>query len=68
MISKFCASLIHPAETFPLIISIGIFCQAMVFAGVQGTGLDSLFIKGCDTIAQFIWPGKSIHLGKKVGG
>ena len=58
MVRKFCASQIHPAEAFPLIISIGIFLQGLVFAGVQGTGLSSLFIKGCGTIAQFIWPGE----------
>ena len=54
-------SQIHPAETFPLIISIGIFCQGLVFAGVQGTGLESLFIKGCGTIAQILWPGKFVE-------
>lgn len=48
---------IHPAETFPLILSVGIFVQGLLFAGVQGTGLKSLDVKGCGTIAQFMWPG-----------
>lgn len=49
---------IHPAETFPLILFLGIFIQGLVFAGVQGTGLTSLEVKGCGTIAQFMWPCK----------
>jgi len=55
---KFCVSKIHPAETFPLLLAIGIFVQGLVFAGVQGTGLQSLFVDGCAIIAQFMWPGK----------
>lgn len=55
---KFCISSMHPAETFPFILSIGIVAQGLAFAGVQGTGLNSLFVKGCDTIGQFMWPGK----------
>lgn len=57
--SKFCLSSIHPAETFPLINAIGIFIQGMVFAAVQGEGLQALFAKGCSTIAQYMWPGTS---------
>ncbi|KAJ8068467.1 hypothetical protein OCU04_004021 [Sclerotinia nivalis] len=53
--SKFCVSMIHPAETFPLILSIGIVIQGLVFAAVQGEGLHSLFTFGCSTIAQFMW-------------
>lgn len=47
---------IHPAETFPLVLAIGVVIQGLVFAGVQGTGLHSLTVKGCGTIAQFMWP------------
>ncbi|KAG9240561.1 hypothetical protein BJ878DRAFT_281804 [Calycina marina] len=54
--SKFCVSSIHPAETFPLILSIGIILQGLLFAGAQGKGMDSLFIKGCAALAQFVWP------------
>ncbi|RDW89181.1 hypothetical protein BP6252_01213 [Coleophoma cylindrospora] len=55
--SKFCVSRIHPAETFPLVLSVGILIQGLVFAGVQGTGLKSLHnATGCGTVAQFMWP------------
>ncbi|KAH9208353.1 hypothetical protein DL95DRAFT_312022 [Leptodontidium sp. 2 PMI_412] len=54
--SKFCVSAIHPAETFPLVLAIGIVIQGLVFAGVQGLGLTSLFATGCGLIAQFMWP------------
>lgn len=57
---KFCVSSIHPAETFPLILAIGIVIQGIVFAGVQAQGLSALFTKGCSEIAQFMWPGKQI--------
>ena len=57
---KFCVSSIHPAETFPLILAIGIVIQGLAFAGIQGTGLKSLFTKGCDVIAQFMWPGEMV--------
>jgi hypothetical protein len=55
--SKFCVSKIHPAETFPLILSIAIIVQGLVFAAVSGEGLKSLFIMDCGTIAQFTWVG-----------
>lgn len=55
---KFCVSSVHPAETFPLVLSIGIVIQGLVFAAVQGTGLKSLFVRGCDFFAQFLFPGK----------
>jgi hypothetical protein len=51
---------IHPAETFPLILAIGIVIQGIVFAAVQGQGLTQLFLDGggaCSVIAQFMWPG-----------
>lgn len=51
-------SRMHPAETFPLVLNIGIGIQGLVFAGVQGNGLGSLFINGCSKISQFMWPGK----------
>lgn len=49
--------MIHPAETFPLVLSIGIVFQGLIFAAVQGEGLHSLFTFGCGTIAQFMWIG-----------
>ncbi|TVY51577.1 hypothetical protein LCER1_G007015 [Lachnellula cervina] len=54
--SKFCIRTIHPAETFPLILAIGIVIQGIVFAAVQGQGLTSLFTTGCSVTAQFMWP------------
>lgn len=49
--------MIHPAETFPLVLSIGIVIQGLIFASVQGQGLGSLSINGCGTIAQIMWIG-----------
>ena len=57
---KFCIRTIHPAETFPLILAIGIVIQGIVFAAVQGQGLTALYTDGCSVIAQFMWPGKYI--------
>ncbi|EKD16350.1 uncharacterized protein L3040_008450 [Drepanopeziza brunnea f. sp. 'multigermtubi'] len=55
--SKICVSSIHPAETFPLVLALGIAIQGLVFAGVQGEGLSSLFVQNtCGLIAQFLWP------------
>jgi hypothetical protein len=55
---KFCLSKIHPAETFPLILALGIMVQGFVFAAVSGEGLQSLFISNCGVVAQFTWVGK----------
>lgn len=54
--SKFCVSSIHPAETFPLILAIGIITQALAFAGIQGTGLQALTTRNCGLIGQFMLP------------
>ncbi|KAI9049664.1 hypothetical protein LZ554_006689 [Drepanopeziza brunnea f. sp. 'monogermtubi'] len=55
--SQICVTLIHPAETFPLVLALGIAIQGLVFAGVQGEGLSSLFVQNtCGLIAQFLWP------------
>jgi len=53
---KFCVKSIHPAETFPLILSIAIVIQGLVFASVQAQGLQGLFTDGCEVIAQILWP------------
>lgn len=55
---KFCVSHIHPAETFPLVVSVGIVIQGLVFAASQGTGLQSSLVTGCSVTAQFMLPGK----------
>ncbi|RKF83426.1 hypothetical protein GcC1_003031 [Golovinomyces cichoracearum] len=55
-ISKFSTSWIHPADICPLVLSIGIMIQGLIFAGVQGRGLEALKTKGCATVAQLLWP------------
>ncbi|QSZ37777.1 hypothetical protein DSL72_008876 [Monilinia vaccinii-corymbosi] len=55
--SKLWVSMIHPAETFPLVLSIGIIIQGIIFAAVQVEGLHSLYKSGCSTIAQLLWIG-----------
>lgn len=60
---KFCISKMHPAETFPMILAIGIAIQGLAFVGVQGTGLESLFVKGCSAFAQVMWPGMLLSGG-----
>ncbi|TAQ87056.1 hypothetical protein B7494_g4621 [Chlorociboria aeruginascens] len=54
--SKFFMSSIHSAETFPLVIAIGVVVQGLVFAVVSGHGLDALFEHGCAVLSQFMWP------------
>ncbi|EAQ90590.1 hypothetical protein CHGG_02525 [Chaetomium globosum CBS 148.51] len=44
------------AETFPLVLSVGIFFQGFIFAGVQSRGLDSPLGRGCIWIAQLMLP------------
>ncbi|KFX99266.1 hypothetical protein V490_01874 [Pseudogymnoascus sp. VKM F-3557] len=46
----------HPAETFPLVLALGIVVQGLIFAIAQSFGLESLMIDGCSTIAQFVFP------------
>lgn len=49
----------HPAETFPLVLSFGIIVQGLVFAAAQGQGMQMLFTDaGCDIIAQYMLPGE----------
>lgn len=48
----------HPAETFPLVLALGIVVQGIIFAAAQSFGLESLMIDRCSTIAQFVFPGK----------
>ncbi|POS83244.1 hypothetical protein EPUL_005530, partial [Erysiphe pulchra] len=54
--SKFCVSSIHPADTFPLILAIFIFIQGLIFVGVQGRGLQTLYVDDCEGISQIVWP------------
>jgi hypothetical protein len=48
----------HPADTFPLVLALGIVVQGVMFAVAQSYGLESLMIRGCGSIAQFVFPGK----------
>jgi hypothetical protein len=49
---------VSEAETFPLVLSVGIFIQSFIFAGVQSRGLDNFRGRGCIWIAQLMLPGK----------
>ncbi|KAK4148625.1 hypothetical protein C8A00DRAFT_38800 [Chaetomidium leptoderma] len=44
------------AESYPLVLAVGIFIQGFIFAGAQSTGLDSLFGFGCTWLAQLMLP------------
>ncbi|KAI9837368.1 MAG: hypothetical protein M1837_003005 [Sclerophora amabilis] len=47
---------VHPAEVYPLAVSIAIILQGLVFVGVQGTGLRGVMIDRCTVVAQVVWP------------
>ncbi|KFY07324.1 hypothetical protein V492_07249 [Pseudogymnoascus sp. VKM F-4246] len=53
---KFFLWAMHPAETFPLVLALGIVVQGVIFAVAQSYGLESLMIDSCSTIAQFVFP------------
>ncbi|KAL8666112.1 MAG: hypothetical protein Q9168_007549 [Polycauliona sp. 1 TL-2023] len=46
---------IHPAEIIPLVVSIAITIQGIVYVVVQVLGLHEL-VAECVTIAQIVWP------------
>lgn len=52
-------SKIHPADTFPLAVSIAIAVQGLIFIGAQGAGLGNPRISDCRSISQIVWPGSS---------
>ncbi|EEY18125.1 conserved hypothetical protein [Verticillium alfalfae VaMs.102] len=47
---------VAPAETFPLVLSVGIIVQGITFAVAQSTGLKSMLILGCTTTSQMMLP------------
>ncbi|CAK7209165.1 hypothetical protein SCUCBS95973_000358 [Sporothrix curviconia] len=49
-------SFIQAAELFPLVISIGITVQGIVFSVAQAQGLQSLLSIGCTLVSQFMLP------------
>ncbi|OBT63269.1 hypothetical protein VE03_07942 [Pseudogymnoascus sp. 23342-1-I1] len=53
---KFFLWAMHPAETFPLVLALGIVVQGIIFAVAQSFGLEALMIDRCSTIAQFVFP------------
>lgn len=65
--SKFCVSTLHPAETFPLILSTGIVFQGIIFAIAQGQGMESISTAGCDIIAQYMLPGEKNGTWENLG-
>lgn len=48
--------MIHPAATFPLIVSSAIAVQGVIFLGVQGSGLARQLSDQCRAISQIVWP------------
>ncbi|KAM0275063.1 hypothetical protein ACHAQH_007583 [Verticillium albo-atrum] len=44
------------AETFPLVLSLGIVIQGITFAVAQSTGLKSMLILGCTITSQMMLP------------
>ena len=50
--------LIQAADLFPLIISIGITIQGIVFSVAQAHGLQNLLSTGCSLVSHFMLPGK----------
>lgn len=48
---------VGPAESFPLVLSVGIVVQGIVFAIAQSTGLDHLLTLGCTITSQMMLPG-----------
>ncbi|KAL9609744.1 MAG: hypothetical protein Q9167_005514 [Letrouitia subvulpina] len=46
---------VHPAEVFPLIISITIVIQGVVFIVVQSRA-KTIVMKDCSTTSQIVWP------------
>lgn len=50
---------ITTVQSFPLIISLGISIQGIIFAVSQSVGLQGLLARGCTLTAIFMLPGKS---------
>ncbi|KAI0431830.1 hypothetical protein F5Y09DRAFT_176083 [Xylaria sp. FL1042] len=48
---------VRGSDVYPLILSLAIVSQGIIFVVSQAQGLDSLFQSGCALISQFMWPG-----------
>lgn len=49
---------IHTVEVYPLVLSLGITIQSIIFAAAQSIGLKALLSRGCTVVAIFMLPGK----------
>jgi hypothetical protein len=49
---------IHTVEVYPLVLSLGITVQSVIFAAAQSIGLKALLSRGCTVVAIFMLPGK----------
>lgn len=56
---------IHTVEVFPLVLSLGITVQSIIFAAAQSIGLQALLSRDCSIVAVFMLPGESIHFWRK---
>ncbi|KAH0565670.1 hypothetical protein GP486_000926 [Trichoglossum hirsutum] len=46
---------IHPAEIFPLIVSVAVIIQGLIFAGIESMGLSNTRVSGCTRISEVVW-------------
>lgn len=46
------------SQVYPLVLSLGIITQGIIFAVAQARGLGALLINGCVNISQIMMPGK----------
>lgn len=53
-------SFVGSPQIYPLVISLGIIAQGIVFAVAQAKGLETLQIEGCVPVSQMVMPGKLI--------
>ena len=50
---------IHPAEVFPLIVSVAVIIQGLIFAGIESKGLSNYRVSGCTGISEVVWTSRS---------
>lgn len=43
---------------YPLVLSLGIMVQGIIFASAQARGLEALLVEGCVQVSQMMMPGK----------
>lgn len=59
--------LIHTVEVYPLVLSVGITVQSIIFAAAQSIGLKALLSRGCTVVAIFMLPGKQTDSARNFG-